>query len=70
MMDTALIDEEQIPVINHAKNFLKEGGEIIPKGIINTIELVNLEREHVHWDEDGAKYEVLSDAEIYSQFDF
>lgn len=70
MLDTALIDEEQVPVINFAKRFLKEEGKIIPKGIVNTVELANLEREHVHWDEDGAKYEVLSDAIVYSRFDF
>mgnify|MGYP002525976120 CR=1 FL=1 len=29
MMDTALIDEEQVPVINHAKKFLKEDGDWI-----------------------------------------
>ena len=70
MMDTALIDEEQIPVLNYAKRFLKRTGEIIPKGIINTVELVNLERDYVHWDEEGVHYEVFSDAEIYSKFDF
>lgn len=70
MMDTALIDEEQVPVLNHARRFLKKTGEIIPKGIINTVELVNLEREYVHWDEDGVHYEVFSDAEVYSKFDF
>lgn len=70
MMDTALIDEEQIPVLNYAKKFLKKTGEIMPKGIINTVELVNLERDHVHWDEEGVHYEVFSDAEIYSKFDF
>ena len=70
MMDTALIDEEQIPVLNYAKKFLKKTGEIMPKGIINTVELVNLERDYVHWDEEGVHYEVFSDAEIYSKFDF
>ena len=70
MMDTALIDEEQIPVLNCAKKFLKDSGKIIPKGIINTVELVNLERDYVHWDEDGVKYEVLSDSEVYSKFNF
>ena len=70
MMDTALIDEEQVPVLNFAKKFLKEDGQIIPKEIINMIELVNLQRNHVHWDEDGAKYEVLSDAKVYSKFNF
>lgn len=69
MMDTALIDEEQIPVLNHAKQFLKDDGTIIPKGIINCCELVNMEREYIHWDE-NAKYEVLSNPVIYSQFDF
>ena len=70
MMDTALIDEEQVPVLNHARKFLKETGEIIPKGIINTVELVNLQRDYVHWDEEGVHYEVLSDAKVYSGFDF
>ena len=70
MMDTALIDEEQIPVLNHAKKFLKESGEIIPKGVINTVELVNLERDYVHWDEEGVHYEIFSDAIVYSKFDF
>ena len=69
MMDTALIDEEQVPVLNHAKEFLKENGAIIPKGIINSCELVEMEREYVHWDE-NVNYEVLSNPVIYSQFDF
>ena len=70
MMDTALIDEEEVPVLNFAKKFLNEDGEIIPKGIINTAELVNLEREYIHWDEEGVKYESYSKANVYSQFDF
>ncbi len=44
MLDTALIDEEEVPVLNHARNYLKENGKIIPQGIINTIELARLER--------------------------
>ncbi len=69
MMDTALIDEEQIPVLNHAKKFLNENATIIPKGIINSCELVNMEREYIHWDE-NVNYDVMSDSVIYSQFDF
>ncbi|MBQ2666833.1 methyltransferase domain-containing protein [Methanobrevibacter sp.] len=69
MLDTALIDEEEIPVLNFAKRFLKDDGKIIPQGIINTVELVHLERHHIHWDE-GANYETLSDEVAYSQFDF
>lgn len=69
MMDTALIDEEQIPVLNHAKKFLKPDGRIIPQGVINSAELVNMEREYIHWDE-NAKYEIFSDAMFYSKIDF
>lgn len=69
MMDTALIDEEQVPVLNHAKRFLKPNGRIIPQSVVSSAELVNMEREYIHWDE-GAKYEVCSDAVIYSKLDF
>ena len=70
MMDTALIDEEQIPVLNHAKKFLKENGTIIPKGIVNTVELVNFRRDNIHWDEEDENYEVFSDPQVYSKFNF
>lgn len=69
MLDTALIDEEEIPVLNRAKKFLTDGGKIIPQGVINTVELVNMQRHHIHWDE-GAIYETLSNETPYSQFDF
>ena len=69
MLDTALIDEEEVPVLNYARKFLKEDGTIIPQGIINTAELVNLERNYVHWDED-VNYEECSEPIVYSQFDF
>lgn len=69
MLDTALIDEEEIPVLNYAKKFLKKDGTIIPQGVINTVELANIERDYVHWDE-GAKYEILSEEVVYSEFNF
>lgn len=69
MLDTALIDEEELPVLAHAKRFLKPTGKIIPQGIINQAELVNLEREYVHWDE-GANYETFSDSITYAEYDF
>ncbi|MBQ2635936.1 MAG: methyltransferase domain-containing protein [Methanobrevibacter sp.] len=69
MLDTALIDEEEVPVLNQVKKHLKEGGEIIPRGIINTAELVSLERHYIHWDED-VNYEVLSNPIIYSEINF
>jgi predicted RNA methylase len=69
MLDTALIDEEEIPVLNHAKKFLKENGKIIPQGVINTAELVNMQRRNIHWDE-GAIYDEYSDSIVYSKLNF
>lgn len=66
MLDTALIDEEEVQVLNHARNFLKENGEIIPKAIVNIAELVHMERPYIHWDE-NASYEVLSNSINYSK---
>ena len=40
MLDAALIDEEEVPVLNRARKFLKDGGEIIPCGMINSTEPV------------------------------
>ena len=69
MLDTALIDEEEVQVLNHARKFLKEDGEIIPSYIINIAELVNMERHYIHWDE-NASYEILSKPIYYSKIDF
>ena len=69
MLDTALIDEEEVPVLNHAKKFLKEDGKIMPQAIFNSVELVNLQRHYIHWDE-NSKYESYSDSVIYSKIDF
>lgn len=69
MLDTALIDEEEVQVLNHARKFLKEDGVIIPNAVINFAELVNMERHYIHWDE-GASYEILSEAVNYSKIDF
>lgn len=69
MLDTALIDEEEVQVLNHARRFLKDDGEIIPKAIINIAELVNMQRNYVHWDE-NASYEILSNPVNYSKVIF
>lgn len=65
MMDTALIDEEEVQALNHARKFLKKDGEIIPKAVINFAELVNMQRHYIHWDE-NAVYERLSNEINYS----
>lgn len=66
MLDTALIDEEEVQVLNHARKFLKDDGEIIPKAIINIAQLVNMHRHYIHWDE-NASYEIMSDSVNYSK---
>lgn len=69
MMDTALIDEEEVQVLNHARKALKEDGEIIPKAVINFAELVNMQRDYIHWDE-NAIYESYSNPVNYSKINF
>ena len=69
MLDTALIDEEEVPVLNHVRNYLKEDGRIIPQGIINIIELAHLERDYIHYDED-VSCEILSKPVIYDEINF
>lgn len=69
MLDTGLIDEEEVQVLNYARKFLKDDGEIIPKAIINIAELVNMQRHYVHWDE-NASYEILSNPLDYSKIIF
>ena len=69
MLDTALIDEEEVPVLNRARKFLKDDGKIIPQGIINTVELAHLERHYLHWDE-GVNYEILSEPVVYDEINF
>ncbi len=68
MLDTALIDEGEVQALNHARKYLKKDGKIIPKAIFNTAELVSMQRDYIHWDED-AKYETLSYTINYSNID-
>ena len=49
MLDTALIDEEEVPVLNHARRFLKEGGRIIPHSIINVAEPVFMKNHYIQY---------------------
>ena len=69
MLDTALIDEEEVQVLNHVRKFLKEDGQIIPDSIINVAELVNMQRDYIHWDE-NASYEIISKPINYSKIIF
>lgn len=72
MLDTALIDEEEVPVLNHARRFLKESGRIIPQSIINVAEPVFLEKPYIQYEDldSHPKYDVLGKFVAYSEFDF
>ncbi len=71
MMDTALIDEDQVPVLNSVRKYLKEDGSIIPCGIINGVEAVTLEIAHPIYQEGiTPHHEVMSKLIIYDKIDF
>lgn len=51
MLDTALIDEEQVPVLKRALRFLKDGGSVIPASVINAVEPVLMKGGSISYDE-------------------
>lgn len=74
MLDTALIDEEQVPVLNSILTYLKKDGEVIPKKVLNGAEAIDMERENICYEDNEANekpnYDVMSDFKIYSEIDF
>lgn len=72
MLDTGLIEEAQAPAINNAKKYLNENGKIIPEGIINLAQLVNMQREYIHYNDVdvNSDYEPMSDEVFYHELNF
>ena len=71
MLDTALIDEEQVPVLNSVIKYLKKNGEVIPRGIINAVEPIYMEAKHLCYLEDGRpSHQTLGPLLTYSNYDF
>lgn len=72
MLDTALIDEEQIPALLNAKKYLKENGKIIPEAVVNTAELVNMARGNIHYDDvdSNTQYHSISNVNHYQTINF
>jgi predicted RNA methylase len=77
MLDTALIDEEQVPVINSLLKYLKKNGETIPQGVINGLEPVYTEAEHICYQEEQlyqkkeiSACKILGPLNIYSKYNF
>lgn len=71
MLDTALIDEEQVPVLNSVRKYLKDNGTVIPYGIMNCLEPVHIETEYICYEENGApENTVLGNPNFYSRINF
>ena len=75
MLDTALIDEEQVPVINSILKYLKDNGEIIPHKILNGVEAIYMDRDSICYDDefDSSKrinHEIISNLMIYNEINF
>ena len=72
MLDTGLIDEEEVPVLNYAKQYLKEDGRIIPQGIINSAEPIFMNNHFIQYEDEeySPVYIALGKPVIYSEFDF
>lgn len=71
MLDTALIDEGQVPILNFVRKYLKENGEFIPCGVFNGLEVVSLDFTHICYEE-GKKpsHQIMSSLIIYDKIDF
>lgn len=68
MLDTGLIDEELIPVLNHARSYLHEDGHIIPSEILNGVEPINSDVDHLSYQEGSKKYvKVMGPLKIYNR---
>lgn len=74
MLDTALIDEEQVPVINSILKYLKKDGDIIPCKIFNGTEAIHMDRDTICYEDIEANqmpnYEVMSNFIIYNEINF
>jgi predicted RNA methylase len=71
MLDTALIDEEQVPVLNSLLKYLNTNGKILPYGVINGVEPIDFKTEHIcYYENQNPKHTVLGPLNIYSRYHF
>lgn len=71
MLDTALIDEEEVLALNHFLDFKEDNAIVIPKEVVNFAEPLNMDRFNICWEDNDSKpnYEILGPSIIYSQID-
>ena len=74
MLDTALIDEEQVPVLNSILKYLKKDGNVIPSKIINGAEAVHFNGNSICYEDitsnQKPNYELMSNLVIYNEINF
>lgn len=72
MLDTALIDEEQVLTLNQIHPHIKSYTDIIPYGIINKIEPVQMEDSIIMYEDldSQPKYETIGNSLIYDKIRF
>jgi len=71
MLDTALIEEEQVPILNFVRKFLKKTGEFIPCGVFNGVEAASLDCKHIcYQEEENPSHKIISPLIIYDKIDF
>lgn len=71
LLDTALITEPQVPVINSIikKGLIKDSGKIIPEEVYNTAQLVEAKMGHIYYDEE-VKSKPISQEVLYDTINF
>jgi predicted RNA methylase len=73
MLDTGLIDEEQIPVLNKALTYLNDDNHIIPKGVINILDPVYMQNPTLVYedvDDDYINYDVIGNSKVFNKIYF
>lgn len=71
MLDTALIDEEQVPVINNSLKYKTKNTIYIPKSVNTTVEAVNTDINYIsYYENNKPTYESLSDEISYHNVSF
>ncbi|OWT33746.1 SAM-dependent methyltransferase [Methanobrevibacter sp. 87.7] len=69
MLDTALIDEEEVPVLNHFREYMEEDCTLIPKAVNNFAEPISTDINNISWEDPDSNfnYEIIGDKIRYSE---
>ena len=72
MLDTALIDEEQVKILNNIPYEIKNKAKLIPCSVINKIEAINMKNTNIVYEDNEYKpqHQILSKTQIYDKLNF